>query len=143
MKQVLLLFMAMFFFLTGKTQDPFNEPRIAHDSLSCDGDLTTPSCNLIPNPAFSFTSDSLEAFSNGVVFMWQDVNNLTTDINGALSIAGGMSWNLPTVPSILNGQSYASMFVDNQDKVTEGISGRISVLEEGKKYAYFGPRWLG
>ena len=65
--------------------------------------------------------------------MWQDVNNLTTDINGAL--ATGMGWNLPTAPANLTGANFASMLVDNDNKTTEGIAGKTFSLESGKKYA--------
>ena len=133
MKHVLLLFMAMFFFLTGKAQNPFNQPRIAHDSLSCGAALTNSACNLIVNPSFHCSGASLEAFSDGDVFMWQDVNNMTTDINGAL--AGALGWTKPTLPTNLNLVNYSSMLVDNSDKTTEGISGRTFPLESGKKYA--------
>ena len=131
MKHVLLLFMAMFFFLTGKAQNPFNQPRIAHDSLSCGAALTNSACNLIVNPSFHCSGASLEAFSDGDVFMWQDVNNMTTDINGAL--AGALGWTKPTLPTNLNLVNYSSMLVDNSDKTTEGISGRTFPLESGKK----------
>ena len=133
MKQKLLLLIALFCFLTGNAQSPSNDPRTAHDSLSCDDDLINPSCNLIVNPAFRSTGDSLEDFSDGDVFMWQDINNLTSDINGAL--ANGMGWNLPAVPLMLSGANYASMLLDNSGNVTEGISGRTFPLEKGKKYA--------
>lgn len=65
--------------------------------------------------------------------MWQDVNNLTSDINGALAETKG--WSLPTVPSNLNGKNYSSMLVDNEYKATEGIAGRVFPLVNGKKYA--------
>ena len=92
MKQKLLLFFGLFCFLAGNAQ--VNDPRLSHYLVPCEDTLTGASCNLITNPAFHFSGDSLEAFSNGNVPMWQDVNNLTTDINGAL--AAGTSWTIPS-----------------------------------------------
>ncbi len=131
MKQKLLLFISLLCFITSNAQ--INPTRNDHYIVPCGEDLVKPSCNLIPNPGFICTGDSLESFSDGDVFMWQDVNNLTTDINGAL--ATGMGWNLPTVPANFTGANFASMLVDNEYKTTEGIAGKTFSLESGKKYA--------
>lgn len=137
MKRNLLFLVTMFFTIAANAQTAppasINNPRTEHDSVSCSTSLIQIGCNLVPNPDFSFTGDSLEAFSNGNVSMWQDVNNLTSDINGALGSSMGCS--LPTVPGILSGANFASMLVDNLNIQTEGIAGRILPLAEGRKYA--------
>ncbi len=131
MKQRLLLFITLFSFLASNAQ--VNPPRNDHYLVPCATGLTDSACNLIANPGFRSTGDSLEDFSDGDVIMWQDINNLTTDINGALAI--NMGWNLPTVPSGLTGVNFASMLVDNRHALTEGIAGRTLPIEGGKKYA--------
>ena len=134
MKQKLLLLIALLIHLAGHAQDPLNNPaRYGHYIVPCDTTLINPSCNLLPNPGFTCAGDSLESFSDGDVYLWQDINNLTTDINGALST--GMGWNLPTVPSILTGVNFASMLVDNEYKLTEGIAGKTFAFAGGHKYA--------
>ena len=137
MKQKLFLLIFLFCSLKGFTQaNPWeinNPNRTTHSSVACSGNLTDSSCNLVVNPRFNCTGDSLEAFSDGDVSMWQDVNNLTTDINGALATTYG--WNVPAVPANLIEVNFASMLVDNLNLRNEGIAGRTFPLISGKKYA--------
>lgn len=121
-----------------------NSSLYSRYTVPCEDDLVDSSCNMLVNPIFRFTNDSLEAFSNGDVFMWQDVNGNTADINGG----GSFGWTLPIVPAYLQGANYASMYVDNYAYTTEGIAGRMLPVDSGRRYAmsFFlasSAAWLG
>ncbi len=131
MKQKLLLLVALFCYFIGYAQ--VNPSYINHYVIDCDEALIDSGCNLIPNHTFRSTGDSLEDFSDGAVYMWQDINNLTTDINAAL--APGNGWNTPTLPSNLLGINFASMLVDNLNVKNEGIAAKIFPIVSGNKYA--------
>jgi hypothetical protein len=138
MKQKLLFLIALFCFLKNYAQtiplSPINPPREHHANIRCDEELVESSCNLIPNPVFFTKGDSLEDFSEGAVPGWRDVNNLTTDVNGALAI--NMGWNLPAHPPLWVESNYASMLVDNYSRETEGIAAKIFQLVAGNNYAF-------
>lgn len=102
-----------------------------HYELSCQA-LPSAGCNLILNPDFYSNTPLKAAFSLGNVPLWQDVNGLTSDINGVLGAEIGLY--TPSPPSVLPTVNYASMMVDNLYNSTEGISAKINPLSQYKKY---------